>query len=198
MYEWRKLTPALREQLLEIRKQRHFPWHGPPHPESLRRYFHISAACFEHRPFIGHSVERMAGFSRELLETIYSTGTIVAAWCVLPNHYHVLLKTPELAGLIKVIGQLHGRTSRQWNQEENTPGRQNWFRATDRAIRSDRHFWATVNYIHYNPVKHRLVKDWLDWPYSSAAQYLEEIGRENASRIWKSYPILDYGKGWDD
>jgi hypothetical protein len=66
------------------------------------------------------------------------------------------------------------------------------------CLRSDSHFWATINYIHHNPVKHGHVTRWDEWPFSSAAEYLKEVGREEAIRIWKSYPILDYGKGWDD
>jgi putative transposase len=64
-------------------------------------------------------------------------------------------------------------------------------------MKSERHFWATLNYVHHNPVKHRYVKRWVDWPWSSAARYLEEVGREEAERIWSEYPVLDYGKQWD-
>ena len=65
-------------------------------------------------------------------------------------------------------------------------------------LTADGHFWATVNYIHHNPVKHGYVEKWDEWPYSSAVDYLREIGREEATAVWKSYPLLDYGKGWDD
>ena len=33
---------------------------------------------------------------------------------------------------------------------------------------------------------------------SEKTQYLAEIGREEAARLWKAYPLLDYGKGWDE
>jgi hypothetical protein len=32
MYEWRKMTPAQRDEALRIRKEKKFPWHNPiPH-----------------------------------------------------------------------------------------------------------------------------------------------------------------------
>lgn len=65
-------------------------------------------------------------------------------------------------------------------------------------MRGDNHFWATMNYIHHNPVKHGYVNTWTDWPFSSAADFIEEVGRDKAIEIWKSHPILNYGKGWDD
>jgi putative transposase len=52
-------------------------------------------------------------------------------------------------------------------------------------------------YVHHNPVHHGYVRRWQDWPWSSARQYLETVGPEEAKRIWLTYPILDYGKKWD-
>lgn len=34
-------------------------------------------------------------------------------------------------------------------------------------------------------------------PWSSAADFIEPVGRETATKIWREYPILDYGKGCD-
>ena len=73
-----------------------------------------------------------------------------------------------------------------------------WHGVADRAMRDTSHFWATLNYIHHNPVRHGYAESWHDWPWSSASSYLEEVGRSQAESIWKSYPVLDYGKGWDD
>jgi putative transposase len=38
---------------------------------------------------------------------------------------------------------------------------------------------------------------WTDWPFSSAAEYIEYLGREQALKFWQSYPLFDYGKNWD-
>jgi putative transposase len=47
-------------------------------------------------------------------------------------------------------------------------------------------------------VKHGLAKRWQDWPFSSASQYLAVVGDAEAKRLWKEFPIDEYGKGWDD
>ncbi|MGN6368813.1 MAG: hypothetical protein ACTHN5_11175 [Phycisphaerae bacterium] len=65
-------------------------------------------------------------------------------------------------------------------------------------MRSENHFWATMNYIHHNPVRHGYVERWQDWPWSSAGEYLRSIGEEEAKRIWNTFPLKDFGKGWDD
>ena len=120
------------------------------------------------------------------------------AWCILPNHYHALIETTDVFAVLAELGRMHGRTSFAWNGEENSRRRKVWFRAVERAMRSERHYWATVNYVLHNPVHHGYVEKWEEWPFSSAREYLERLGREAAMRAWREYPILDYGKGWDD
>jgi hypothetical protein len=86
-YLWRQLSQKQREELLAWRKQRGYPWHSPPHRPNFRhRRFLISAACFEHHYYIGHSPERMDQFSRDLLAVFAARAGETFAWCVLPNH----------------------------------------------------------------------------------------------------------------
>jgi putative transposase len=198
-YRWRQLTPDQRTELLVRRKENGYPWHSPPHrPNFGQLQFHVTAACFEHRHYIGHSAERMDGFARDLLEVFASHANQTFAWSVLPNHYHALVEAPDILGLLRELGQLHGRTSHAWNGAENSRGRKVFFRAVERAMRSDRHYWATLNYVHHNPVHHGYVERWTDWPWSSAEEYLSQTGADEAKRIWQEYPLGDYGKGWDD
>ncbi|MBI2946378.1 MAG: hypothetical protein HYY23_01955 [Verrucomicrobia bacterium] len=139
----------------------------------------------------------MDGFCAALLAVFAKHGAVPHAWCVLPNHYHALVETEDVRGLFRELGRLHGRTSHAWNGEEKTRGRQVFYRATDRAIRSERHFWATMNYIHNNPVHHGYVKLWTEWPWTSAHAYLEAMGRDEAERVWREYPVRQYGAKWD-
>lgn len=197
MYDWRKMTPKERTETLAHRKRDGFPWHSPPHFDMGTSQHHVYAACYEHAPIMGHSAERLAQCETRLVEACALAAAEVAAWCVLPNHYHLLLHIEDLKELFRHLKLFHGRTSHSWNGEDNARGRKVWTAATNRAIRSDRHYWATLNYIHNNPVKHGYVDKWTDWPFSSATAYIEDVGRDEALRIWKEYPVLDYGKDWD-
>jgi putative transposase len=197
MYSWRKLTDDQRKEVIAYRIKQGFPWHSPP-TLFHEGYFHLTAACYEHRHYIGHALDRLGKFAEQLLHTFEQNRTAVFSWCVLPNHYHVLIETKDLKVLKKEIGKLHGRSSHEWNLEEQTVGRTVWHSCADRGIRSERHYWATFNYIHNNPVHHRYVTTWTEWPFSSASDFLTREGRERALFLWKEYPVLDYGKGWDD
>ena len=120
------------------------------------------------------------------------------AWCVLPNHYHALLEAPDVKALLRELGLLHGRTAHAWNGEEQARGRKVFFRAVERAMQSDRYYRAMLNYVHHNPVRRGYVARWIDWPWSSATQYLAETDVEEAKRIRQAYPLRDYGKDWDE
>jgi len=63
-------------------------------------------------------------------------------------------------------------------------------------MKSDRQFWATLNYLHHNPVHHGYVQQRQEWPFSSGAAFLSEMDRERSAELWKAYPILEYEKDW--
>ena len=178
---------------------RGYPWHSPPHrPNFGHLRFLISAACYEHRHYIGHSLPRLEHFAGDLLAVLATHANQTFAWCILPNHYHALVEASDIKHLIYQLGRLHGRTSHAWNAEEGTRGRKVFFRAVERGMRSDRHYWATMNYVHHNPVRHGYVERWTDWPWSSAAEYLVQAGATEAKRVWQEYPLHEYGEHWDD
>lgn len=198
MYDWRKMTAQERQQALELRRARNLPWHSPPHLdfEGSHQYL-ISASCYEHARIIGHSYTRMTECEYGVMSVCQTFCLSLYAWCILPNHYHVLVKTDQIRDLRLALGRFHGCSSFRWNTEDNSRGRKVWHNCFERPIRSERHFWATMNYIHHNPVHHGYVEHWQDWPWSSAGQFLDSVGRTRALELWQRYPVLDYGKKWD-
>lgn len=198
MYRWRKFTESEREEALAQRRQLGHPCHSLHHVDSGDQSYHLTAACYEHLPHMGLSLARMNRFAADWLEVLQAHSDRVHAWVLLPNHYHALVRTGRVLTLLKSLGKLHGRTSHAWNGEENTRGRQVWCNAAETVMKSEGHFFATSNYIHHNPVKHRYTGKWTEWPWSSATAWLEASGREAAEAQWRNYPIKEYGQGWDD
>lgn len=197
MYRYRKLSPQEQREVVEGRKSRGFPHHQPPHPIRDRRYYLITASCFEHKPIL-NTAERRQYLRETLFTELSAIGVTFKAWSILLNHYHLLVETPDFNAMAKCIGKVHGKTSFKWNRDENQRGRKVWYRYVDRAIRSERHYWAVVNYIHFNPVKHRLVDSPYDWGESSLKWYEVDLGRDWLRENWKRYPVQDMGNGWDD
>jgi putative transposase len=200
-YQWRNLSPNERQEILLSRKRRGRPWHSPPHRDNANgsgNLYHLTAACYEHLPIIGASLSRKDQFAESLLQTFEGCRASCHAWCVLPNHYHALTESRDVSDLVDKLGQLHGRSAYNWNGHDDARGRKVFYRCVERGMRSQRHAWTTINYIHNNPVRHSYVERWTDWPWSSAQAFLAAFGRQEAVRIWHRYPVLDYGAGWDD
>jgi putative transposase len=198
MYDFRKMTPSQRQRVTADRKTNRRPWHAPPHfTDGGPNVYMISAACFEHKRIM-ETPRRRTEFMEAMLNGLDAVVQAdVRAWLVGPNHYHLLIQA-DLAAFAGWIARLHNGKSTQWNREDQTPGRKVWHCFSDRRIRSEGHYYCSLNYIHGNPVKHGWAKRADLWVWSSLPMYLRELGRDTLAQWWEAYPIKDYGQGWDD
>jgi putative transposase len=196
MYDYRRMTPAERQAAVAHRRARGFPLHKPPHLRLGEGWYFITAATFEHRPHFTAPLE-LTALEQRLLEAFQTARLPCAAWVVLPNHYHVLMEAPEISVVGKALGSVHGRSGYYANKRDKTPGRQVWYKFNDRKVRSDRHFWACLHYIIYNPVKHGYVKDMGEWAWSSYVELVERHGMDWVKDLSREYPLKDFGEGWD-
>jgi REP element-mobilizing transposase RayT len=90
------------------------------------------------------------------------------AWCVMPNHIHVLIETNSAFPVSKIVQGWKSYTARLINQHLGRSGSV-WMRDYfDRYIRDDHHLAAVIAYIHSNPVKAGLVSLEHEWHHSSA------------------------------
>jgi putative transposase len=94
------------------------------------------------------------------------------AWCVMPNHVHVLMETRH--ALSKIVQSWKSYTGR-WALGKNAelglgiPGKALWMREYwDRYIRDGAHFDNVLYYIERNPVTAGLCEKPSDWAWSSA------------------------------
>jgi REP element-mobilizing transposase RayT len=82
----------------------------------------------------------------------------IHAYCLLNNHYHLLLCTPE-AGLSRAMRHLDGLYTQKFNRVHHRDGP--LFRGRYKAILIDaeEYFLAVVRYIHNNPLAAGVVTD---------------------------------------
>lgn len=107
----------------------------------------------------------------------------VYAWCFMPTHYHVLLRTP-LGGFSAGFHVLNGSHSRRTNRRHGRSD--HLFRNRPRSIEvaSDAHLVAAILYIARNPVTAGLCPHAGAWPFSS---YRATAGLEPAP-AWLAGP----------
>ena len=102
------------------------------------------------------------------------------AWCVMPNHVHVLIEQTVGFSLPEIVRSWKTYTAARINALNGARG-PFWARDYfDRFMRDEAHFEQTIAYIETNPVKAGLCSTPEAWPFSSARRRGLEKGRPEA------------------
>lgn len=90
------------------------------------------------------------------------------AWCVMPNHVHVLIKLHLDHSLSDIVQKWKGGSSMEINRFLKRKGALWALDYYDRFIRDEDHYHKCRSYIRNNPVKANLCEKPDDWEFSSA------------------------------
>jgi len=90
------------------------------------------------------------------------------AFCLMGNHYHLLLETPE-ANLSRAMRQLNGVYSQKFNRRHRRPGHVLEGRFHAQVVDKEAYLRAVCRYIVLNPVRAGFVTHPGQWPWSSYA-----------------------------
>ena len=99
----------------------------------------------------------------------------VRAWCLMPNHVHLVLVPQAADGLARAVGEAHRRYTRLVNFREGWRGHL-WQERFFSCVLDGRHALAAVRYVERNPVRAGLVRRAWEWPWSSAAAHVSGRG----------------------
>jgi len=97
----------------------------------------------------------------------------IIAYCLMPNHYHFLLRAEQDNALSPFVQRVFNSYSQAFNRQQHRSGTLFEGRAKNKIIDKDSYLIHIVRYIHMNPVQAGLVRNPEDWPYSN---YREWIG----------------------
>lgn len=107
-----------------------------------------------------------------LHEHIHRFNVKLAAYCLMPNHIHLIAIPAEDSNLAKAIGETHRKYTRMINFRENWRGY--LWQGRFRSYLLDEHYLLTATkYILLNPVKANIVEKPWDYSWSSARHHLK-------------------------
>ncbi len=122
----------------------------------------------------------------------YSTrfNITVIAYCLLPNHYHFLLRQEGLESISKFVQRTFNSYTKAFNKAFQRTG--TLFEGPFKSIHidNDSHLIHLCRYIHRNPLEAGLIVDLLDWPYSN---YLEWVGRRSGTLYDARFVQIHFG-----
>jgi len=111
----------------------------------------------------------------EFVETLCNVrdldGWTILAWCLMGNHFHLVLKTRNV-DLWRSMARLQGTVSRHYNRRHGYLGRLWQSRYRARVIDSDAYLRQVIAYVHLNPVAAGVVDDPARYPFSGHRELL--------------------------
>ena len=146
-------------------------------------YYHIYNRG-AHRISIFREKENYIFALRKMKAYCRSLALTLIAYCLMPNHYHYLIRQDgeHHAGLLPQ--RVFNSYTKAYNKRYGHSGTlfEGNYKAT--PVQDETHLLHLCRYIHANPVKHGLVADLAEWPYSN---YLEWIGERDGTLIDRDF-----------
>src|SRR5262249_19791905 len=134
------------------------------------------------------SAERLDILESNLLAMARKYEWHLEAWAVFSNHYHFVAYSAAPKTLKDFLTELHANTAREINQFDGKEARRIWHNFWDKQLTYEKSYFARLNYVHQNAVKHGLVRVASAYPWCSAA-WLERTAAPTQVKTIYSFKI---------
>jgi putative transposase len=170
-------------------KEDHFKkyLHAPAHLFLTDYHYFITAGTYERKLYLDNDDKKQLLFDI-ICETFKKDIGKLWAWVILSNHYHILVQLKDAFRLPRIVRRIHSKCAVLLNRIDHQPGRQVWYQYWDECIRDEREFYAKLNYIHFNPVKHGYVYDPKSYRFSSYSFWLRTEGEGWLEDLLRQFP----------
>lgn len=113
-----------------------------------------------------------AAFLRVLSEAPQRVPMRLLAWCLMPNHWHLVVwprKDGELSEYLRWVTVTH---TQRWHAAHGTAGTGPLYQGRFKSfpVQCDEHYWTLCRYVERNPLRANLVPRALQWRWSSLAE----------------------------
>ncbi|ANF50110.1 transposase [Chryseobacterium glaciei] len=126
----------------------------------------------------------------------------IYAYCLLPNHFHLLLRFKNIEGinvedehrsLMKNFGNFLNSYAKAFNKKYNRKGALFLNAVKRKKISDEKYLLKVLHYIHNNPVNHGFVNKIDQWKHSSYNSYLnhEKESKLNRTEIMQYFDSLE-------
>ena len=137
----------------------------PRRPQIAGGVYHVTSRGVRRLP-IFHTNRDREYFLKLLTDVAARYGWIVHAYCLMGNHYHVLVETPE-PNISKGMERLNGIYARRFNWRHGFRGHLFDARFHHVLVESEWHLLALAGYLPLNPVRAGFVPHPKLWRWSS-------------------------------
>lgn len=137
----------------------------------INHYYHIynrginHQVIFQTRRHYLFFLQKVKNYSRQY-------HILLLAWCLMPNHYHFLVRNEENGSPTRFLQALCNSYAQAFNKQTGRKGQLFEHCAKAKLVDSDEYVMLVSRYIHLNPVKVRLVEKPDDWEFSNFQEWV--------------------------
>ena len=131
------------------------------------------------------STDDYRAYLRIAAKAFGEAGVEIWAYCLMPNHVHLIAIPPETEALARAVGATHMQYTRRVNAREKCTGYL-WQGRFSSFPMDESHLINCARYVGLNPVRSGLTQRAIDWPWSSVRAHVS--GR--ADTLLTAEPLL--------
>ena len=150
-------------------------------------YYHVTSRGNERKPIFRNKGDR-EGFLAYLKSAHLRYGAVVHVYCLMDNHYHLLLETPK-GNLSQIMRHINGAYTTYFNVKHKRAGHLFQGRYKALLVHADAYAGELSRYIHLNPVRAGMVEMPDQHRWSSYQYYM---GNKKKPAWLRVDFILDY------
>lgn len=124
------------------------------------------------RATLFESADDYAMFVRVLEQAAERVPMRLLAWCLMPNHWHLLLWPRRDQDLSEYMRWLTVTHTQRWHAAHRTAGTGPLYQGRFKSfpVQSDDHYWQVCRYVERNPLRAKLVRRAENWEWSSLSR----------------------------
>jgi len=156
--------------------------------------FHVLNRGVGRMRIFDHQDDYLA-FERVMEETLETRPMRICAYCLMPNHWHMVLWPEHDGDLAAFMQRLTVTHVARWQRNKHRVGYGHVYQGRFKSfpVETDEYFYQVVRYVERNPLRANLVKDLDEWRWSSLWRYRQ--GTVSEKRLLSSWP-LDHPREW--
>ena len=136
-----------------------------------------------------HKDADYAAFESVLAQAQERFGTRILSYCIMPNHWHLVLWPARDAELSRFVGWLTLTHTQRWHAHYHNVGTGHLYQGRFKSfpIQDDDHLWTVIRYVERNPLRAGLIAAAAAWRWGSLWRY--EHGDADDRKLLSAWPI---------
>jgi putative transposase len=136
-------------------------------------------------------------FEKVLAEAVERSATRLLAYCLMPNHWHLVVWPRKDGELSRFVGWLTLTHTQRWHAHRRSTGLGHVYQGRFKSfpVEADEHFYTLARYVERNAARAGLVERAEKWRWGSLYRWLR--GSADDKRLLATWP-LPRKSGWVD